>query len=135
MADNFLKTAERMYESSGRLHNDGHHHNACYLAGYVAECYLKILVENTLSVPARAYSHKISDLHYALSSSTTIPNNFRTYLLDMPTDCPNIHSSWNPAKRYDDASGWDNPTLSLDFQVEREKCFLKIVQLRTSGII
>lgn len=134
MADNFLKTAEQMKESSKVLNANSHFHNSCYIAGYVAECYLKTLAEKGLgSTPRR--THDLIALHYAVSSGATLPALFSPYLLDMSLDCPQIYTKWNPAKRYDDSSGWDNPSTSLDFQDEQEKCFRQLAQMRSSGLI
>jgi hypothetical protein len=74
MADNFLDTAERMHDSSKELHKLNHNHNACYLAGYVGECYLKLIVDQTTSLSSpRRYGHDINRmntaLHYFISSS------------------------------------------------------------------
>lgn len=134
MADNFLKTAEQMNESSKVLNANSHFHNACYMAGYVAECYLKTLSEKGLGNTPRR-THNLSTLHYEVSSGATLPALFSTYLLDMSLDCPQIYAKWDPAKRYDDSSGWDNHSTSQDFQNEQEKCFRQLAQMRNSGLI
>lgn len=144
MADNYLKTAERMYDSSRLLHKQSHFHNACYLSGYVAECYLKIMVQKTPTITTPLYGkqglghniHRInSELHYAISSSTVTPSLFRAHLLDMPIDCPKIYNQWNPLSRYDDATGWDNFSESQYFQDEQDKCFEKITEMYVSNLI
>lgn len=138
MPDNFIKTAERMHDSGKQLDECGHYHNACYLAGYVGECYLKLIVGKipNLNNP-RNYGHKISDMerdiHFTLTSATNL-GTLRAYLINMAVDCPNIHQ-WSPNKRYDDASGWDNPIASAAFQLEQEKCFDQIVAMYVDGVI
>ena len=52
--DNFYDTAKRMHKSSETLHNNNEFHNACYLAGYVVECYAKIIVEVFSTAPQEA---------------------------------------------------------------------------------
>ena len=49
--DHFYDTAKRMYKSTKTLHNNGEYHNACYLAGYIIECYAKIIVGIGLATP------------------------------------------------------------------------------------
>lgn len=144
MADNYLKTAERMYNSSKLLHQQSHFHNACYLAGYVAECYLKILVQKTpaITIPLfgnKGFKHDINrinaELHYVISSSTVAPSLFKSHLLDMSIDCPKICNQWNPLRRYDDSTGWDNLSESQFFQEEQVKCFDKITEMYVSNLI
>ena len=135
MADNFRITAERMRDSSILLHDNNHFHNACYLAGYVCECYLKVIVENTphLRRP-RDYGHNITDLIFAITSGSTIPAQFRPFLINIAVDCASIISSWNPNSRYNDTSGWDD-AKSDQFQIEMEKCFDKVADMYISNII
>lgn len=138
MPDNFFISAERMHDSSQKLHETHHYHNACYLAGYVGECYLKILIMKALSHrQPRQYGHKIHemdvDLQYASTNMPTI-GSFRHYLINMASDCPNIHA-WNPGKRYDDSSGWETEIASQSFQEEQKKCFHQVATMFVAGII
>lgn len=133
MADNFRVTAERMRDSSKVLHTDGHFHNACYLAGYVCECYLKVIVENDVSLPTRR-THNINELIFAINSSTSVPANFRRYHLNFGTDCATFSNDWNPNKRYDDNSGWDSQK-SHDMQNEMERCFDQVVKMLIDNVI
>ncbi len=142
MPDNFFVTAERMHDSSKLLHEETHYHNACYTAGYVAECYLKILVLQ-MSMPRplfgrSGYGHDVSLLNseilsYISSNSAVSP--FSRYSLDMGVSCPSIYTSWNPLKRYDDTSGWDNDLVSNNFQHEQGICFEKIISMYVDGLI
>lgn len=139
MPDNFFITAEQMRDSSKVLHHESHFHNACYLSGYVGECYLKLLVGQIPSGSSpRTYRHNLQNLyqdllHFTTSSANT--SNLRRYLLDMPIDCPNIHAQWSPNKRYDDNAGWNNQTMSQSFQNDKEKCYDKIIEMFVDGII
>lgn len=45
MADNYYDTVYRMYEASDLLFNNEQWFNANYLAGYVAECYCKLVLQ------------------------------------------------------------------------------------------
>jgi hypothetical protein len=135
MADNFRVTAERMRYSSKLLHENNHFHNACYLAGYVCECYLKVIVENAPNLKSpKAYKHNITDLIYAITSASTIPAQFRPFLINYAVDCATITSSWSPNSRYDDTSGWDQ-NKSNQFQLEMEKCFDKVAEMYISSLI
>jgi HEPN domain-containing protein len=62
MPENFFNAAERMRDSSRLLHNTAHWHNACYMAGYVVECYLKIFLQfGIVTGTPRNYSHDFID--------------------------------------------------------------------------
>ncbi|MBK7524410.1 MAG: hypothetical protein IPI53_09680 [Saprospiraceae bacterium] len=135
MPDNFIKTAERMRDSSMVLHSKEHFHNACYLAGYVCECYLKVIVQNDPNLRRpRTFRHSITDMIYAITSATTIPAQFRPFILNLNVDCASLIANWNPNNRYDDASGWDQ-AKSNQFQIEMEKCFDKVADMYISQII
>ena len=135
MADNFIDTAERMNVSCKMLHGASQFHNAFYFAGYVVECYLKLLA---YSGSRRSWGHDIikmnEDLQYAVSSAATSAI-FRKYVLDIAADCPIIHTNWNPVKRYEDkANHWDNIKSNLA-QIEQEKCFEKIAEMVVDSFI
>jgi HEPN domain-containing protein len=136
MPDNFLVTAERMHDSSKLLHDANHYHNACYTAGYVAECYLKILVRLVSGNP-RQYGHDVvrlfNDIDNQINTASTATH-LRNYLIDMRINCPNIYN-WNPNKRYEDNGNWDNNTMSNSFQQEQEICFAKIISMYIDGLI
>jgi hypothetical protein len=53
----------------------------------------------------------------------------------MSSECPKIYNTWNPNKRYDDSSGWDNLLDSQIFQTEKDKCFDKIADMFVSNLI
>jgi hypothetical protein len=141
MSDNFLVAIERMRDSSRNLHGTSHFHNACYLGGYVVECYLKILYGlSTLNHAAgpRTYSHNLgalnADLIYNLTSSAST-SRMRPYSIDIATECSTILSTWNPVNRYNDGSiGWDEQT-SILFQSELEKCFEKVAKMVVDSAI
>ncbi|WP_162996423.1 hypothetical protein [Mucilaginibacter celer] len=139
MAENFFNAAERMRDSARVLHDSSQWHNACYLAGYVAECYFKIFLQfGIVSGSPRSYSHNFQrlsvDLIYAATSSATAAA-YRPYLLNVNIECPNISSNWIPGGRYfDTASEWGE-ILSNSFQVEKEKCFEMITKMVIDGHI
>lgn len=141
MADNFIDTAERMRDSSNTLHCEKDFHNACYLAGYVVECYLKLFMRFSLPTPAatpRGYGHDIKnlgiDLFYAATSSASA-SAYRNYILDAQTLCPNIINSWDPFKRYEGNPTQWNETMSISFQSEKEKCFDMLAKMTVDNVI
>ncbi len=139
MADNFLDTAERMRDSCIFLHKQKHFHNACYMAGYVVECYLKLVGSIGSSVfNPLAVRHNINrmntELNYRVTSATTL-SAIRPYLIDVAVDCPNICAAWDPLKRYEDKSLSWNEALSNEFQIEQEKCFDMINKMAFNSFI
>lgn len=135
MADHYRITAERMNETSKLLHANQHYHNSCYTSGYVAECYLKLLLSLIPGTNPRAGGHNIAnmdtDLSYFATSGANVSIRSR---IDMQVECPRIMNSWNPNKRYNDNCGWNN-AASNSFQLEQEKCYLKIIELFNNGLI
>ena len=138
MPDNFFSTAERMYDSSKILHRESHFHNASYMAGYVLECYGKILLSLNPTSNTRSFSHNIirinTELQYLLTSSS-IFGGHRQYIIDMSLQCPQALSSWNPSNRYaDSASSWDG-LISQNLQNEIDICWEKLTEMYIDGII
>ena len=141
MADNFFDTAERMRDASKLLHGAKHFHNACYTAGYVVECYLKVLLQ--LGVPGvsgnpKSFRHDIkklgSLLNYAATSAAST-STYRKYILNVSSDCSNIIGGWDPFKRYEEkALVWVEPTSDA-FQIEMERCYDMVVRMFLDKII
>ncbi len=143
MSDNFIETARRMHESANTLHQSQHYHNACYLAGYVSECYLKIMVEQInrsgiSSALPRSFGHRIARLNQHVGNQilSMSPGNGRlqSYRLDIAIECPSI-LNWTPEQRYEGQSTWDNESTSTRFQTEQEKCYTLISRMQIEGII
>ncbi|WPO92573.1 hypothetical protein [Chryseobacterium sp. HR92] len=141
MADNFIHSAERMRDSSNILHLNKDFHNSCYMAGYVVECYLKIFMNFSLPIPSsnpRSYGHNINqlsaDLYYAATSAASA-SAYRSYIIDVHTECNNIINTWNPIKRYEDnPNAWDE-TMSINFHQEKEKCFDILTKMTIDNVI
>lgn len=137
--DNFYDTAKRMHKSSEILHNAGDFHNACYLAGYVVECYGKILVGLSYGFThqeiAKEFAHDLKklnkELQYLFSNSS-----FSSYIVDMGTDFNTLLSGnykWNPIKRYIiHTLCWDQPN-SDNFQSEIQLAIQKLTQMQLDG--
>ena len=133
--DNFLKTAERMYDSSKILHRENHSFNSCYLSGYVAECYAKIMYELTSGNTIK--SHNTANILASVSSLLTSSSPHNKYWIDMSIECPNMYSGatkWHPEERYSDVYPWTAAT-SYAFQLEMEIFFDKITEMIIDGVI
>jgi hypothetical protein len=137
--DNFYDTAKRMHKSSETLHNNNEFHNACYLAGYVVECYAKIIVglsyKLTQEELAKEFSHDLKklniELQYILSHSQ-----YSAYIVDMNTDFISLISGnlkWNPEKRYVVSSNNWNKSNSDNFQNEIQVAMQKLTQIELDG--
>ena len=65
MADDYVKTADKMMFDARTLREAGAHRNACYLAGYVVECTLKVLLDKAGLAPEK--THDLESLHEAVA--------------------------------------------------------------------
>lgn len=137
--DNFYDTAKRMYNSSRTLHNNNEFHNACYLAGYVIECYAKIIVGLSYGLTheelAKEFSHELKklnkELQYIVSHSQ-----YSSYIVDMKMDFSTLLSGslkWNPIKRYILSSSNWNQINSNNFQNEIQLAIQKLTQMELDG--
>lgn len=147
MADHFRETAERMHEGSKQLFGVGvrHHQLASYLAGYVAECYLKIILEESgQTVQAiRNYARRQGGSGHTLSvleqmqSTITVNASIAASgmgLLTASTHFPQLAAHWDPGKRYEPPTPWPAPKPAL-FQDEQTRCFDEITRLYVDGLI
>lgn len=134
MSDHFYLTAQRMYNSSVILHNQGEYHNACYLSGYVVECYAKVIVGlsygmNSQDDEFKKFGHDLKklnkELQYLLYNSS-LP----TYVVDLDLQFMDIikgQSKWNPIKRYSNNS-WSQVD-STNFQNQIPKAMQLLAQM------
>lgn len=136
--DNFYDTAKRMHKSSETLHNNGEYHNACYLAGYVVECYAKIVVDLSVSSPTpRSFGHDINRLNTELQYLLGNNSSLSSYILDGHTDFRQIILYWNPVNlRYiETQNSISSQTISNDFQNEIQLAMQKLAQMQLDGHI
>jgi HEPN domain-containing protein len=133
--DNYLKTAERMYDSAKALYQANHSFNSCYLSGYVAECYAKIMYGLTSGNTVN--SHNTANILSNVSSLLTSTSPYNKYWIDMAIECPNMYSGatkWTPYERYSDTYPWNN-AASTAFQQEMDVFFDKITEMIIDGVI
>lgn len=133
--DNFYDTANRMYKSSQILHNNNEYHNACYMAGYVVECYTKIIVGLFSTNIPSSYRHNLSNLNIALQHILNGNSSLSPYILNGSLDFVTILSNWNPVNlRYiDNANSLNNQSLSTSFQNEIQLAMQKLAELQIDG--
>lgn len=139
MADDFKITARRMAQSSITLHQASEFYNACYLGGYVVECYTKIII-GILGVSHRN-EHRIDLLinnvesNYLLMNSTATTQLTKAKVMsDLSSDFSGIQSTWHPIKRYGGAGLWVEST-SNQFQIEITLALQYIAKLEVDGLI
>jgi hypothetical protein len=128
-----------MYNSSVKLHNQGDYHNACYLSGYVVECYAKIIVGlsygfNSQDI-AKEFRHDLNklnkELQYILNNSP-----FSMYIVDFDIefmDIINGPSKWNPIKRYSNTTWSLGDSTNFQNQIPKAMQLLAQLSLNTSS--
>lgn len=147
MADDFAATADRMMLDARALHRAGAHRNACYLAGYVVECTLKALLQQT--TPPKKI-HDLESLHddvgALLLSGNAVVARYGDPSLLAPTMLqkvkpftvkngkPRYYCHWDPDHRYDGAR-WTLPGASDDYVQEAEKSHDILLQMFLDGLV
>lgn len=144
MADDFAATADRMMLDAGILHRAGAHRNACYLAGYVVECTLKALVQQT---GGAAWGHDLESLHdevavLLLSGNAVVakygdPSQLAPTMLQKVAPPPPKTKKvchWDPGHRYD-GTRWSLPTTSEDYVREAAKSRDVILEMFLDGLV
>jgi hypothetical protein len=128
-----------MYKSSQTLHNSGEYHNACYLAGYVVECYAKIIVGLSYGFThdeiAKEFVHDLKKLNKELQYILTC-SPFSTFIVDLKIDFADIvsgNSKWNPIKRYSNLSWSVNDSTNFQNQLPKAVQILTQMSLDTSS--
>ena len=133
--DNFYDTAKRMYKSSEVLHRNNDFHNSCYLAGYVVECYAKIIVGVfSIAVP-RGFGHNLNRLNTEIQHILSGNSSLSQYLLNGSVDFSMVLATWNPVNlRYIDTANSLNTQLqSNQFQNEIQLAIQKLTQMQLDG--
>jgi hypothetical protein len=132
--DNFYNTANRMYKSSKILHGDQDFHNSCYLAGYVIECYIKIM-HQLLSGQNPPLIHNIAVLNSRCLQYIASGNSSnQTYFMDSSANFSTILQKWNPVNtRYCEVTNELIEQDSISFQNEVELAMKKIAKMKLDG--
>lgn len=95
--DNFYKTANRCFNSSKILHSNVEYFNACYLGGYVLECYGKLIFQKIYSTPPedmKCYGHDVKKIIREIQQLLADPSPGGLlnplYIIDLTHNCPTI---------------------------------------------
>ena len=107
--DNYIDTMKRMYNSSNILFKEKDFHNACYLAGYVLETFLKHLIQKNIIShnieKLNKISHNIEKLNNYIISNSSISHKIQNINFE------NIKKNWEVSKRYIEKSNeWHEET-------------------------
>lgn len=100
MSDAFASAATRHWEDAQRLFQADRFDNAAYLAGYVVECSLKVLVQAGGTDP-KPWGHNLTALAgEALRLACLIMPSIRRYTLPPSSDFEDLAQHWTPEMRY-----------------------------------
>ena len=141
--DNFKDTLYRMYYDAVLLNENKRCFNSCYLAGYVIECYAKLVVGKALNDGytlsknnVRSYSHNIGDMSSDITNYLISQNVMSNYCIDLSNECSSILGTWNPNSRYSETTHeWNTESKSNSF-IEEVKKVMKIVTImQVDGVI
>ncbi len=140
--DYYQDTAIRMCDSSTILYKNKQWLNACYLAGYVVECYGKRMVELAEESEAfegqaaRSFSHQIVDLNEYVKNIAVMGSPLSAYCQDLGVMCPVLLSGWNPFTiRYaSDSHEWNTEEIAEKIHKEIEMLAETIIQMQVDGV-
>lgn len=139
--DNYIDTAYRMSDSVKTLRAAGQWMNACYLSGYIAECYCKLLLQSAQSLGYvlrdhnLLHSHKISGMGNEII--TDLPAVVSpSYCVDLAAECSNIVEDWTVNMRHEsNASVCNHKDKAEAMEKEAEKLMTVIMQMQIDGVI
>lgn len=141
LGDNYIDTAYRMYDSSLQLKKVKQWLSACYLAGYIVECYCKLTLQcainqgYVLSDFRLMSSHKLSDMGNEIIVG--LPGIISaTYCVDISAVCSNLANGWGVSLRYaSDSHGWNNEQMAENVTAEIDKLMEIILNMELDGVI
>ena len=138
--DSYYDTALRMHKSSETLLANNEYHNSCYLAGYVIECYAKIIIGLSYGISSndlKFFGHDINEMNkefqYIFNHSS-----YSNYMKDLKVDFGKITSGmtkWHPNKRYSDNSNLWSSQKAIDYQIEVSNAVQVLSQMKIDGHI
>jgi len=147
--DDYAATADRMMQDARVLERGGCYRNACYLAGYVAECTLKALLN--VATQKKHKSHDLQSLHDLVGALVVSGNQLTSRYgnpallaptmlqqVDLPTTLKSgqivNHCHWDPEHRYDGAR-WGSAQTCKNYLREAEVIHDVIVQMTIDGVL
>lgn len=132
-----------MYNDVKILYQNSCWVNCCYLSGYIAECYCKLLVNNAINsglttnhTTASRYGHNIVNLNNEIRNFTVNPN-IASYLIDLNIDCSNIISEWDPKNMRYSENGciWDDNRKATNYYNEINIIIQQFINMQVDGVI
>lgn len=143
LADNYKDTIYRMHDSSCILYDNEKWFNANYLAGYVLECYCKLVLDFAMKEGThltkstiRGYSHNVQamrdEIDLLMQSGTAVTK----YCIDLNQKCSHIIANWHPEKRYEaDTHVLGSSDLSDEINKEIKFLIDIILKMDIDGVI
>lgn len=139
--DNFYNTAIRIQKDVDILSSSNQSYfNTCYLAGYILECYGKLLIlAHDSTVCVKDYGHDLNKINKKIVNDISVNGTYAKYCLDLKTECKAIaigQSKWSPIKRYEDTSSiWNQKTTADNYINESKKIINVIETMKIDGVI
>lgn len=145
MDDNYRDAVYRMYESSDVLFEKQQWFNVNYLAGYVLECYCKLILLMAVGQgyafsggqqKVRKFGHAVSELRDEVDFIRLGSCAVAGYCIDVQEVCPNILGEWNPNKRYGaDSSVLNTEALAVKIHTEMEALMDMVIKMEVDGVL
>lgn len=132
-----------MIESSGVLYDNQQWFNANYLAGYVLECYCKLVLSYAIQIGqgvgrnnVRGYSHSIKSMKDDIDCLMISGTQISSYCIDLHDACSNILTHWNPNNRYESNSHvLGDKVLAEDIKKEVKRLTELVLKMDVDGVI
>ncbi len=144
MADNYHDTVYRMYEASDLLFHNEQWFNANYLAGYVAECYCKLILQISRREgycfqgsknSERDFGHNVEGMYDEIALLAMNGYSISAYCIDLSIECSEILNHWNPNRRYEsNACILNSKELGESIHKEMEKLIDYIIKMEVDGV-
>ncbi|SFU84921.1 HEPN domain-containing protein [Alicyclobacillus macrosporangiidus] len=134
MQDRYGQAASRHLRDAGLLLQNGRFDNAVYLAGYVAECCLKSVIEVfTTYLHARSYGHNLSKLEgVGLQRAIRVCPQAQSYVPSVAlTHTPLAHA--HPVRRYWKNGVWTQQCADAVVKLAKEIYRETIIRLVLDG--
>lgn len=136
MKEEYKKFINENYNASKILHANGRYHLATYLAGYVLEGYLKIILllsgakyESLITHDYKYFERFISASKKSLSQIDIVKvKNLYLFCGDKPIP------AWHPNHRYN-TDAWNNEKFSNKIQKDIEFIKNELIQLKMKGLL
>lgn len=145
MADNYHDTVYRMYEASDLLYRNTQWFNANYLAGYVLECYCKLILQisrqegyefQSGKTSEKGFRHHINEMLDEIGLMEIDGYSISAYCIEVAQVCPVLLENWNPFDRYESNSYILNSKEMGDcIHKELEVLIDQIIKMEVDGVL